>query len=206
MDALGSGVTAALEWAASGRPMPGQAESGDLFVVAPFAGGALAAAIDGLGHGAGAAAAARAAARELAAAAGAPAAALIRRCHEALRGTRGAVLSLASFDTTAGEMTWAGVGNVQGLLLRFALAARPACEALLPRSGVVGGKLSPLGPRTLAVAAGDLLVMTTDGIRDGFAARLPVAAPVAEIAELICRGYAAPNDDALVLVARYRGG
>ena len=41
---------------------------------------------------------------------------LVRRCHEAAR-TRGAVISLASFDAS-GTMTWLGVGNVEGLLVR----------------------------------------------------------------------------------------
>ena len=47
------------EWGLAARALHGQAESGDLHLVAPFAGGVLIAAVDGLGHGSEAAAAAR---------------------------------------------------------------------------------------------------------------------------------------------------
>jgi len=38
---------------------------------------------------------------------------LLQRCHEGLRGTRGAALSVASIQTSSGFMTWSGVGNVE---------------------------------------------------------------------------------------------
>ena len=43
---------------------------------------------------------------------------LVDRCHERLRSTRGVVMSLASFDARESIMTWIGIGNVAGLLLR----------------------------------------------------------------------------------------
>src|SRR5437764_14087643 len=43
---------------------------------------------------------------------------LVGRCHKRLRSTRGVVMSLASFDARESIMTWIGIGNVAGLLLR----------------------------------------------------------------------------------------
>ena len=64
-----------VEWGSAGQALDESGrgeESGDLHVVAPFAGGALVAVIDGLGHGAEAAAAARAARRVISDHAGEP--------------------------------------------------------------------------------------------------------------------------------------
>src|SRR5437870_835920 len=88
-----------IESAAAGRALGGpKNESGDIHVVSPFPEGVLVGVIDGLGHGAEAALAACAAADVLKACAGEPVKALIQRCHESLRQTRGAVMSLASFN------------------------------------------------------------------------------------------------------------
>src|SRR5205085_193860 len=73
---------------------------------------------DGPGHGADAAHGARMAAAILEAHSEEPPLALILRCHEALRSTRGVVMSLAALDAARRSMTWLGIGNVQGILLR----------------------------------------------------------------------------------------
>ena len=87
-----------IECHAASRPYAGAAVSGDLEVVTYFPGGALAAVIDGLGHGPEAAHAASVAAAVLRRQPAEPVTDLMVLCHEALRPTRGAVMSLASFD------------------------------------------------------------------------------------------------------------
>jgi hypothetical protein len=181
-------------------------ESGDLHAVVRFPDGALVAVVDGLGHGPEAAAAARAAACVLEAHAGEPVTDLVERCHEALRRTRGAVMTLASFDSRRSSMTWTAVGNVEAILLRASRAATPPREAILPRGGVVGYQLPPLRASTLPVSAGDTLILATDGIRSAFShdPDLDRAGPQ-EIADCLLARYARGTDDALVLVARYLG-
>jgi hypothetical protein len=193
-----------LEWGWAGAALEGEGESGDVHVVADFAEGVLVGAIDGLGHGIEAAAAAREAARVLAAHAGEPLASLVERCHEALRGTRGAVMSLASFDAR-GSMTWAGVGNVDAILLRGGAAPGRRREALTARGGIVGYHLPSLHPSTLPVSSGDLLVLATDGVHDGFVDDLPLRGAARALAEEILARHARGSDDALVVVARYLG-
>jgi serine phosphatase RsbU (regulator of sigma subunit) len=193
---------ALLDWAWAGAALEG--DSGDVHLVAEFTGGVLVGVIDGLGHGLEAAVAAREAARVLAATPGEPLDALVERCHEALRRTRGAVMSLASFDAR-GSMTWAGVGNVDAILLRGGAAAGARREAIAPRGGIVGYQLPSLRPAVLPVAAGDLLVMATDGVHSGFAEALRVDAPPRELAEGILARHGRGSDDALVLVARWLG-
>jgi phosphoserine phosphatase RsbX len=192
-----------IEWGAAGRALAGQ--SGDLHLVVPFSGGALVALIDGLGHGAAAADAALTAAPVLEAHASESVLSLIERCHERLRTTRGAVMSLASFSVHHASMTWIGVGNVGGILLRSGHTPERRDEALAARGGVVGFQLPPLRARSVTVCSGDTLIMTTDGIRDAFTTGTLFEQSPQEIAESILARFARPFDDAHVLVARYVG-
>ncbi|HMH83340.1 MAG TPA: hypothetical protein VK531_10750, partial [Gemmatimonadales bacterium] len=56
------------------------------------------------------------------------------------------------------------------------------------------------------VAAGDTLIFATDGIKEGFAEQLPADATPQQQADHILTRHGKGTDDALVLVARYRGG
>jgi hypothetical protein len=194
-----------IEWGVAARPLEGEVESGDLYVVKPFPKGVLVAAVDGLGHGPEAAAAARSAVAILKDYAHEPVISLLRRCHERLIRTRGAVMSLASFNALDSTMTWLGVGNVEGLLLRADAAANPPRENVLLRSGVVGYQLPALHAAILPVTRGDVLILATDGIRSGFAEDVSLSDPPQRIAEHILARRARGMDDALVLVARYLG-
>jgi serine phosphatase RsbU (regulator of sigma subunit) len=193
-----------LAWGVAGLALPGQAESGDLHVVAPFANGALVAVIDGLGHGGEAAAAARIAAATLLEHAHESVISLVRRCDQQLKATRGAVMSLASFNALDHTMTWLAVGNVEGFLVRGGAGPR-AKEAVLQRGGVVGYSLPPLRADRVAVSPGDAVVLATDGIRSGFADGLSLEAPPQHLADRLLSHFYRGTDDALVLVARYEG-
>jgi phosphoserine phosphatase RsbX len=197
-----------LEWAWAGRALDeGQegGESGDLHLVAPFAGGTLVAVIDGLGHGPEAAKAAAAAAEILAANAGSPVVQLVEMCHERLRKTRGAVMSLASFCANDSSVTWIGVGNVEGLLVRESESEMPHLRGIVLRAGVVGYRLPPLRPATIAVEKGNTLIIATDGIRSGFVSDLRLTGNLQHTANWILTHHAIQSDDALVVVARYLG-
>jgi serine/threonine protein phosphatase PrpC len=194
-----------IEWGVAAQPLEGEAESGDLHVVQPFPEGVLVAAVDGLGHGPEAAAAARSAVATLAEYAREPVISLVKRCHERLIRTRGVVMSLASFNALDNTMTWLGVGNVEGLLLRADAAASPPRENVLLRGGVVGYQLPALRASILPVTRGDVLILATDGIRGGFVEDVTLNDPPQQIAEQILARRATGMDDALVLVARYLG-
>jgi len=141
---MGKVETSLIEWGAAALTLPGQSRSGDRQAVMLFPGGALVAVVDGLGHGELAAVPAETAIEALERYAREPVVALIQRCHERLRGTRGAVMSLASFREADSTMTWLGVGNVVGVLLRADPGAVPRQEYLSLRGGVVGDQLPRL--------------------------------------------------------------
>jgi serine phosphatase RsbU (regulator of sigma subunit) len=191
-----------LDWSAAILAVKGETVSGDMYLVRPFSDGALVAAVDGLGHGPEAAASAQAALSVLEASPAQPVVSLVRACHQALRGMRGVVMSLASFNRRANTMTWLGVGNVEGCLLR----ANHAREGLLLRGGIVGHKLPALVAITVPVSAGDTLIFASDGIRSDFAENLDVKAPTQRLASDILTRCAKNTDDAMVVVARYLSG
>lgn len=191
-----------VSWGRAAVALAGQSLSGDRGVVLPFAGGALVAVIDGLGHGEDAYIAAERAEQVLAAQPSAQVVDLVKLCHEALRQTRGAVMSLASFDAERSTMTWLGVGNVEGILVR---ADGSSAEAVAMRGGTVGYMLPSLNPRTLSVHLGDTLVLATDGIRHGFRGEVSSGREPQQIADAILANWGKTSDDACAVVARYVG-
>ena len=196
-------ASSTIEWGVAARALPGQPSSGDLDLVKSFPNGVLVAALDGVGHGEKAASAAAVARSILEAHAGEPVIALIGRCHEVLRATRGVAMSVASFNVSQGLITWLGVGNVQGVLLRRGLSGSVKEESLLLRAGVVGVQLPSLRVSVLPLSAGDTLIFTTDGISSDFDRRLARNHPPQKAAEGILARHGKTTDDALVLVTRY---
>lgn len=197
-----------IEWGVASRAMEKEAESGDLHLVQPRPEGVLVAVVDGLGHGQEAAAAARIAITELAESARGSLISLMTRCHQKLVGTRGVVMTLASINELEDSMptlTWLGVGNVEGLVLRADPKGVPGVEGVLSRGGVVGYQLPMLQASVVPIRRGDTLVLATDGIRSGFVEGLALSDPPQKMADRILDRHGKDTDDALALVVRYLG-
>ena len=192
-----------IETAFAELPLPGQVESGDLCFIKRVGRGTLLAVVDGLGHGQEAASAAHAAVGAIDRYSREPLVDLVRRCHEALVGLRGAVLGLAYIDPEAESMTWLGVGNVGGVLLRADVKARPPRISLVPSAGFIGGELPNATMRVVPLTVRDTVILYSDGVKDGFAESLVLANSPQQIADHILARHLKGNDDALVLVARY---
>ncbi|MEV5845306.1 SpoIIE family protein phosphatase [Streptomyces sp. NPDC051985] len=187
-------------------PLGGDGESGDAWAVAPGHRPA-AMVVDGLGHGPAAAVAARAAVTAFAHCAVTDPAALVRRAHEAMRGTRGGVLGVCVIDPDRGELTYTAVGNITG---RVFTAGRHGIH-LLDRPGTLGTHLPPPTPHLQhgPWQPGSTLVLTSDGIRSGWNLdehpRLLEHHP-AVVAAVLHRDHGRPTDDATVLVVRDTSG
>ena len=194
-----------LEYGLAKHAHGGESESGDLHLVCCNQNGVLIAVIDGIGHGEEAAEVARIAATLLRGSVDEPVISLVERCHEKLKGTRGVVLSLAFVSPEQKMMTWIGVGNVQGVLVRADTQKGNPQESLLLRAGVVGSKLPFLQASVLPVSLGDTIVFATDGIQSDFSAGLSAMENPQRAADRILNKFRSNNDDALVLVARLTG-
>jgi hypothetical protein len=131
--------------------------------------------------------------------------ALLRRCHAALHGTRGAAISLAVVSPARGDVTWLGVGSVEGRVLSGDRWARRPKGSLALANGVPGHELPRVTTATLAVRPGDVLVLATDGIEAAFADSLDISGSTQAISERILADHWRPTDDALVVAVRYLG-
>ncbi|HEY2956560.1 MAG TPA: SpoIIE family protein phosphatase [Candidatus Eisenbacteria bacterium] len=199
-------TTPLVEWGMASRAIaPGQVTA-DLCLVRESPHGVLIAAVDGVGHGPEAVSAAQRAIDLIASAEVERPIDVVRLCHPGLRGTRGVVMSLAWFDAARDTLTWLGVGNVAGMLVRLDPTASPRTESLLCARGVVGRQMPIPRAEILSVAHGDTLVLATDGVRPQFASDLSTLGTPQAVADRILAAHATGADDALVVVARYRGG
>jgi negative regulator of sigma-B (phosphoserine phosphatase) len=195
-----------LELGIAERALPGEYRSGDRAVLVAYPGGALVAAIDGLGHGAEAADAAAVAAEVLTAHPDEDPAQLIADCHRALSRGRRAVMTLAWFDLDGGRLDWTGVGNVEGRLVHAAAGPRTPTEGALTKGGVVGYNLPSIRVTSADLMIGDVMVLATDGIGSGFAQAIAGGGPAQGIADRILSEHGKGGDDALVVVVRYLAG
>lgn len=92
----------------------------------------------------------------------APLTTLVTQCHHALRDTRGAVMTIMRVDLAASRVSFVGVGNV-GVRTRSAAGAHP-----VSRNGIVGFRLPALKEFSYNYSPGDLFVLFTDGVSNGF--------------------------------------
>jgi negative regulator of sigma-B (phosphoserine phosphatase) len=194
-----------LERGVAGQAHEGERRSGDVAVFAPSRRGGLVAVIDGLGHGDPAADAAEAAAGVLREQVELRPQDLLEHCHEQLRRTRGAVMTLAWFDLERRSMEWTGVGNVEARFVRAGDSgdARHASPVVL--GGVVGYNLPQVRMGTIPLEPGDSVVLATDGVAADYSQSLVSGIPAQELAERVLERHGKGTDDALAAVVRYLG-
>jgi len=197
---------AVLERGEAGAPLAGETRTGDLAVFAPYEGGALVAVIDGLGHGGAAADASEAAAAILSERPDDLPDVLLKRCHDALRSTRGVVATLAWFDLGSACLRWTGIGNVEGRLVRANRQRGDSDDSPTLFGGVLGWSLPAVRVVTTELAPGDCLVMATDGVAADFGSSLVPGVPAPEQAKRVLASHARGSDDALVVAVRYLPG
>lgn len=184
------------------RPAPGEEQSGDRCFIQQSAGCAALALIDGLGHGPEAALAAEAAQAALRAPDRQSPSLLVQRCHERLRETRGAALTVMQFDTQTWQLEWTGVGNVIAVLLHPEATGQLTRTELFGRGGVVGVQLPSTASSSVRIAPGDVLVAATDGVHSSFAYGITRIEAPQQLAERLLTRYCTGYDDAMVVVAQ----
>jgi serine phosphatase RsbU (regulator of sigma subunit) len=196
-----------IEWAAVGRPRPGEVVSGDRSIaISAGTNGALFGVVDGLGHGWPAATAATSAVEVVDAVPTEPLADLMQLCHRALTETRGAAITLARINFDTDTLSWIGVGNVTANLIAKRPGGVEVRSSVRLAGGIIGFRIPDgTAPQEVSITPGDLVVITTDGISDGYLDTVDFAASAPVIAEHILAAHSKESDDALVLAARHRG-
>ena len=194
-----------LERGVAERAHEGEDRSGDVAVFAPTARGGLLAVIDGLGHGDAAADASKAAAAVITEHADDEPHELLERCHQELRRTRGAVMTLAWFDLGERTMCWTGVGNVEARFIRAGDGPDARYDSPVVLGGVVGYNLPQVRLGTIALEPGDGVVIATDGVAADYSLSLEAGLTAQELADRVLRRHVKGTDDALAAAVRYLG-
>nr|WP_319393654.1 SpoIIE family protein phosphatase [uncultured Desulfobacter sp.] len=87
---------------------------------------------------------------------------IIKGLHGCLRGTRGAVAAACRLDIDTGVLQYSGMGNIH---LRLFGTSR---ETLVTKDGIVGYMIPSPAQDQTRMKPGDILVMTSDGIKEHF--------------------------------------
>jgi anti-sigma regulatory factor (Ser/Thr protein kinase) len=198
----GTRAAAGFEIGALSLPKPGEADCGDVWAFEPRGGGGRFVVADGLGHGIVAREAALSAVYAIRARPPGPAR-VLEDAHAAGRSTRGAAVAVAEVDNGAGEVRFAGFGNVAGVLVG---PARP--QNMVSMNGTTGQGLLKAREFTYRFTRGTLLVMSSDGLGThwslanypGLALRHPGL-----VAGVLYRDHSRRRDDVTVVAARLEG-
>ena len=174
--------------------------NGDDFVIKQWAGSALVALMDGLGHGPFAHQAGRTARQYVESHYDLPLAAIFRGTERACRATRGVVMALARFDWDRGRMAFGSVGNIEVRVLNH-----PESYSFHVRRGIVGVKGSKAVVTEHAWDPGNTLVLHSDGVTTHWSwksfSRLADQSASA-MAKHLLQTSAREKDDATVVVVR----
>ena len=120
-------------------------------------------------------------------------------CHQALKGSRGAAMALMVISTQTGVMTWAAVGDVDGVLMRPALGSGDVPAAITRIGGTLGITYNGIVAHSHKLEPGDMLVMTTDGVLRDFSAEISLNNPAETVVAQILRDFRRAGDDSLVM-------
>ncbi|HEV7509306.1 MAG TPA: SpoIIE family protein phosphatase [Thermoanaerobaculia bacterium] len=178
------------------RPYKGLSICGDSFVIEEREGTMLVAVIDGLGHGYESSVAAERASEVIRDLADKSVEAILRRCHEELRITRGAAIGVLKVDAEgAGE--FCGIGNIEVQSLN---GQAPSIFCL---AGIVGHNLRSFKVMSVTMKPGDIYCLMSDGISTRGNLKSCLPGPPETVARRIVEHWGREHDDATALVVGF---
>jgi anti-sigma regulatory factor (Ser/Thr protein kinase) len=191
-----------VEHAALTLPFPGEREVGDGWLARKYGDCFIFMVVDGLGHGPAAAEAAREAERVTSAITEITPSAILQDCHDALKKTRGAAMSVAVLDTEKRLLHFAGIGNVAA-----AIVSPEGSRSMTAYNGTLGHLSHKIHEFSYPWNADSILIFHSDGLNTrwnlsdfpGIWSKHP-----ALIGGLLYRDFARGRDDVTVLVAKNR--
>ncbi len=185
-------------------PMHGEEVCGDAWCRKDDASGATFMVADGLGHGPLAAQAAHAATRIFYSSAAPLPSEMLPVMHNALRPTRGAAIGIAHVDAKAGQIIFAGVGNIAATLIDGNGVRR-----MVSNNGTIGHIARRMRDFTYPIMGETLIVLASDGLATSWDLNAYpglVAHHPSLIAGVLWRDFNRGRDDVTVLVSRVEIG
>jgi anti-sigma regulatory factor (Ser/Thr protein kinase) len=190
-------------WGAVCLPKPGEEAHGDGWAAVGLPGiGCILMVADGLGHGPGAADASAQAARIFMKRTFDGPGAIVEAIHDGLRSTRGAAVAVARIDLLRSVVTFAGLGNIAGVL-----AVGPMVRRMVSHNGTAGHTAHRIKEFEYPFASREqsVVILHSDGVGSAWTLdRYPGLATLhpALMAAVIYRDFNRGRDDATVLVAK----
>ena len=178
------------------RPYKGLSICGDSFVIEERDGTVLAAVVDGLGHGYESSVAAERATEIIRELADQSVDAILRRCHQELRVTRGAAVGLLKVDT-AGEGEFCGIGNIEVQALN---GTPPSVFCL---AGIVGHNLRTSKVMRVTMRPGHIYCLMSDGVSTRGNLKSCLPGPPETVARRIVEHWGQDHDDATALIVGF---
>jgi negative regulator of sigma-B (phosphoserine phosphatase) len=125
---------------------------------------------------------------------------LMAGLHDHLSGSRGAGAGLCLLDRRTGLLRYTGIGNT--VIRRFGSGE----VRLLSRAGIIGGSRRSPKEEQMSLAAGDVVLLYTDGVKDRFELQdypqlLHHGAET--IAATVVERFGKEHDDAACIALRY---
>ncbi len=182
-------------------PMPSEEVCGDSWCRAEDSGRATLMVADGLGHGPFAAEASHTAAQTFVKFADHQPSDILAAMHAAMRATRGAAVGIARVDRMAGEIVFAGVGNIAATLVD----GDEGLRRMVSNNGTIGHIAKHMRSFTYPIGACHLIVLASDGLGTNW--RMDTYPGLihhhpALIAGVLYRDFNRGRDDVTVLVYR----
>lgn len=180
----------------------GETACGDAWATRHLSDGALILLCDGLGHGPLAAAAAELAVDLFEHTPLDSPAAIVGLIHAGLKATRGAAVAVARLVPAAGQVVYAGLGNISGVLLSGGTRRH-----MVSHNGIAGHQASRNAEFSYPWEPGALLVLNSDGLTNRWDLDLYpglVRHHPGLIAATLYRDFSRGSDDTSVVVARER--
>lgn len=175
------------------RPYKGLSICGDSFVVEEREGEVLAAVIDGLGHGYESSVAAVRAVEVIREHADLSVGAILQRCHQELRPTRGAAIGVIKVAAN-GEGEFCGIGNIEVQSLH---GQPPSIFCL---AGIVGHNMRTSKVMRVAMKPGDIYCLMSDGVSTRGDLKSCLPGPPEAVARRIVEHWGRDHDDATALI------
>jgi hypothetical protein len=175
------------------RPYKGLSICGDSFVVEEREGEVLAAVIDGLGHGYESSVAAVRAVEVIREHADLSVGAILQRCHQELRPTRGAAVGVIKVAAN-GEGEFCGIGNIEVQSLH---GQPPSIFCL---AGIVGHNMRTSKVMRVMMKPGDIYCLMSDGVSTRGDLKSCLPGPPETVARRIVEHWGRDHDDATALI------
>jgi hypothetical protein len=180
------------------RPMKGETVCGDSHLIKRGKHIAVFALADGLGHGRQANEASKTATSYIESNHEMDLALMVEECHNLMRKTRGAVIGISRINLVRESLEFVGIGNVG-----FKSVSK---NRIVPISmnGILGYNVRKIKKFEYRVSEGDIFALFSDGVSYKFDLGEYVRYEPQRAAELILEDWGKKNDDASILVAKYK--